>query len=66
MKTSEMSYKEAISRLKEIVETIGNQELDIDILANQVKEANHLIKVCSEKLNAVNTEVEKLLLDHKE
>ncbi len=60
------SYKDAIKRLEEIVESIENQELDIDVLASQVKEANTLISICSKKLNAVNTEVEKLLEDNKD
>lgn len=61
-----LSYKDAIKRLEEIVESIENQELDIDVLASQVKEANLLISICSKKLNAVNTEVEKLLEDNKD
>ena len=47
--------------MEEIVNHIEEQSLDIDLLANQVKEANALIKFCSGKLNEVNKEVEKLL-----
>lgn len=65
-KNDKLSYKEAISKLRDIVESIESQELDIDILAAQVKEANSLIQICSEKLNLVNAEVEKLLTDNKD
>lgn len=65
-KNDKLSYKEAISKLRDIVESIESQELDIDILAAQVKEANSLIQICSEKLNLVNAEVEKLLTDKKD
>lgn len=54
-------YNSALKRLEEIVESIENQSLDIDHLANQVKEANGLIKFCTVKLDDVNKEVEKLL-----
>lgn len=60
------TYKDAINRLQEIVDMIENQELDIDLLANQIKEANELISFCSQKLNNVNEQVEKLLTENKE
>lgn len=55
------NYASAIIRLEEIVGNIEEQSLDIDLLAEHVKEANELIKYCSDKLNTVNNEVEKLL-----
>ena len=65
-KTSPQKYTVAIQRLEEIVQQIEGHELDMDSLASQVKEANELIQFCSDKLNAVNEEVEKLLTEHQE
>lgn len=64
--TAPIKYATAIQRLEEIVKQIEEQDLDMDSLTNQVKEANELIRFCSETLNSVNQEVEKLLDEHKE
>ena len=37
------TYSQAISRLEQIVSQIDNNELDIDQLADKIKEANGLI-----------------------
>ena len=60
------NYSIAIKRLEEIVESIEEQELDMDSLAGKVEEANLLIQFCSDKLNTVNKEVEKLLSEQEE
>lgn len=62
---SPTNYATSIKRLEEIITKIEGQELDIDVLANHVKEANELIKFCSAKLNEVNQEVENLLAQDK-
>lgn len=58
---SPADYGTAISRLEEIILAIEEQNLEIDLLARYIKEANSLIKFCSGKLDAVNKEVESLL-----
>jgi exodeoxyribonuclease VII small subunit len=55
------TYSQAIKRLEEIVRQIDNNEMDIDILSEKIKEANELILFCSEKLTKVDKEVEKLV-----
>lgn len=62
---SPTNYATSIKRLEEIITKIEGQELDIDVLANHVKEAHELIKFCSAKLNEVNQEVENLLAQDK-
>jgi len=57
----EMTYKEAIGRLKEIVGRIDTGELDIDELTGQIKEAKQLLAFCNEKLTHAGKEVEILL-----
>ena len=38
-----------------------NNELEIDVLAEKIKEANGIIAFCSDKLTKADKEIEKLL-----
>lgn len=55
------TYNEAVAKLREIVADIEKGELDVDLLAERVKEAARLIKLCKEKLFKVDEEVKKIL-----
>lgn len=55
------TYSEAMKRLENIVARIESNELDIDELGNQLKEAQKLIKYCREKLYKADVEVKKML-----
>ncbi|WP_085536810.1 exodeoxyribonuclease VII small subunit [Massilibacteroides vaginae] len=55
------TYNEAVAKLREIVADIERGELDVDLLAERVKEAARLIKLCKEKLFKVDEEVKKIL-----
>lgn len=59
------TYSKAIQRLEKIVDQIDNNELEIDALADKIKEANEIIAFCSAKLTAANAEVEKLLKERQ-
>lgn len=61
MKQSKETYNEAVAKLKIIVADIERGELDVDVLAERVKEAARLIKLCKEKLFNVDEEVKKIL-----
>ncbi|MCR4765655.1 MAG: exodeoxyribonuclease VII small subunit [Bacteroidaceae bacterium] len=54
------SYKQAYERLQKIVSQIESGELDIDQLADMIKEANKLIAFCEEKLTKADEEIKKL------
>ena len=60
------TYSQAISRLEQIVSQIDNNELDIDQLADKIKEANDLIAFCQSKLTKADTEIEKILAERLE
>lgn len=60
------TYSQAMERLEKIVSQIDNNELDIDMLAEKIKEANEIIKFCSEKLTKADQEIEKLLSEKQE
>lgn len=53
-------YSQAFERLQKIVAQIESGELDIDQLADMIKEANQLIAFCNEKLTKADEEIKKL------
>ena len=61
MAKKEESYNEAIKRLRAIVGEIVLGDLDVDLLADRVKEATRLIQLCKDKLYKVDEEVKKVL-----
>ena len=56
-----MKYEEAIQQLETIVSQIENNELDIDQLADHLKEAQKLIKQCKDKLYKTDEKIKALL-----
>ena len=61
MSAKKETYSQAMERLEKIVRQIDNNELEIDVLAEKIKEANEIIAFCTEKLTKADHEVEKLL-----
>ena len=49
MAAKKETYSGAMERLEKIVRQIDNNELDIDILSEKIKEANEIIAFCTEK-----------------
>lgn len=47
-------------RLEEIVSLIDNDQLEIDEMADKIKEANEIIAYCNDKLTKADQEIEKL------
>lgn len=63
MAKKEQTYGESIKELKEIMELLENEDLDVDVLMKNVKRASELIKSCKSKLTSVNEEIQKVLDD---
>lgn len=61
MTKKQISYSEAIAAIDEILEQIENGELDVDEMAEKVKQASELLKTCKSKLFSTEKEVEKVL-----
>ena len=61
MSVKKETYSQPMERLEKIVRQIDNNELEIDVLAEKIKEANEIIAFCTEKLTKADREVEKLL-----
>lgn len=61
MATKKRTYEQAMKRLEEIVSRIDNNELDIDSLGENLKEAQELIKFCREKLYKADEDIKNIL-----
>ena len=61
MSKKEISYNDAIIEIEETLQKIENEELDVDELASKVKRISSLLKICKDKLNSTEEEVEKIL-----
>lgn len=57
----EQTYEQAFKELDSIVRGMEQGELDIDQLAQQLKRAQELIKLCHEKLVKADNEVKQIL-----
>ena len=57
----EIKYSKAIEKLEGIIKRIENEEIDIDELSEQVKEAVGLIKVCKDKIEKAEFEVKDVV-----
>ena len=66
MATKKVSYKEAVSEIEEILEQVENNELDVDELAEKVQRVSVLLKLCKDKLQKTNEQVEQILKDMEE
>ncbi len=58
---TEVKYNKAIKKLDEILSKIETQEIDVDELADNVKEAVDLLKVCKNKIEKAQLEVKKVV-----
>ena len=61
MAAKKETYTEAMKRLEEIVNRIDSNELDIDRLGENLREAQKLIKYCRDKLYKADAEIKKML-----
>ncbi|MDR1103325.1 MAG: exodeoxyribonuclease VII small subunit [Tannerella sp.] len=59
----EMTYTEAVQRLRAIVAEMEQDTPDVDLLLERVKEAGQLITSCREKLFRADGEIKKTLED---
>jgi exodeoxyribonuclease VII small subunit len=55
------TYTEAVVAIEEILQQIETGEMDIDELAEKVKQASELLKFCKGKLFQTEKEIEKIL-----
>lgn len=63
MTKKNLTYKEAVQEVEDILRQIENEELEVDELSEKVKRATTLLKWCKEKLRSTEEEVESILKD---
>ena len=61
MAKKEIKYEEAVAQLEAIVRRMETGELDLDSLAEELKKAQKLIKMCKDKLTKTDEEIKKML-----
>jgi len=62
-KEPEFRYGEAVEELERILEDLEGDAVDVDILASKVQRASELIRLCRERLNSTQLEIEKVVAD---
>ena len=60
-----MKYEEALSQLEDIVSKMENEELDIDELTTELKQAQKLVKLSKDKLTKTDKEIKTILKENK-
>jgi len=61
-----LTYGKAIEELQAIITEIERESVDVDMLAEKVKRAAHLIKFCKEHLRTTEDEVKNILSEIQE
>ena len=60
--TDEIGYEAAVTELEEILEELSGDDIDVDHLAERVKRATELVKVCRDRIAAARLEVKEIQL----
>lgn len=60
-KKEEITYAEAMAKIELTLAKLRNDELDVDTLSAEVKQATELIALCKKKLHKTETEIAKIL-----
>jgi exodeoxyribonuclease VII small subunit len=60
-----LTYNEAYSELIKLVDQIEDDSIQLDTLANKVKQAKELIDYCETSLRTIEKNVESALVDKK-
>lgn len=56
-----LTYEEAYAELQQITADIENEAVSVDQLAEKVKRASELIRICQEKLKSTESEVSNII-----
>jgi exodeoxyribonuclease VII small subunit len=56
------SYEAAVGELEEILAALDGEDIDVDHLADRVKRATELVKICRDRIAAARLEVTQIEL----
>ena len=57
-----VGYEQAVTELEEILGALSDDDIDVDHLAEQVKRATELVKICRDRIAAARLEVKEIQL----
>jgi len=58
----EIGYEDAVTELEEILNELSDDDVDVDHLAERVKRATELVKVCRDRIASARLEVKDIEL----
>lgn len=58
-KTEEFGYADALRELETILNELEKPDVDVDVLASKVERASELIRLCRERINNAQLQIEK-------
>lgn len=58
-KTDEIGYAAALKELETILNELEKPDVDVDVLASKVERASELIRLCRERINNAQLQIEK-------
>lgn len=56
-----LSYDGALEQLQQILTELESDDVDVDLLATRVEQANDLIRLCQKRLTTVELQVERVI-----
>jgi exodeoxyribonuclease VII small subunit len=59
----ELSYTDAVAELEQIVDELDDDRLDVDLLAERVRRAAELIRVCRSRITGARLEIERVVVE---
>ena len=58
-----IAYADAIAELDEILAELERDDVDVDHLADRVRRASELVRICRDRISASKLEVEQIVAD---
>lgn len=63
MSPDTIGYADAMAELGEILDELERDDLDVDVLAERVRRASELIKLCRTRIARAQADVDKIVTD---
>jgi exodeoxyribonuclease VII small subunit len=60
---SDVSYADAVTELRDILDELEHDDIDVDRLAERVERAAKLIETCRARIESARAEVERIVLE---
>ena len=57
-----IGYEDAVTELEEILDALSDDDINVDELAERVKRATELVKVCRDRIAAARLDVKEIQL----